>query len=324
MDLKTGFNALALASLTFATVASSAAAGPLERRHVPADCAMLVHVDLEALHDSHIGAFLKEHRHGIEDLEQLEQEIGLDPFEDVLDVTMYALAGGSVEHRDGVVVIATLTEDLEHVISMLEEHADEVGYRVRERNGRAVHSFKAEGDRAYGVIEEVRDGRHRLVVSQDSDALNLALDVISGEVESLRDSGSVLAGFRPRAGAIVYAAVADVDALPINDREIRSRFLAKAEGAYFQLGEDDDETFAMLQVSTHKEEDAILLAQTGQGLVALGALVNSSDDVGEDVRLARARLLNGIRFEAEDNRIRLSLRFDTDDLHDMIEMMDDF
>jgi hypothetical protein len=306
-------------------VASSAAGGPLNRRHVPADCSMLVHVDVEALQSSHIGAFLKEHRAEInDDLDDFQRETGLDPFEDVFDITVYVLSGGNLEHGDGVVVLATLDNDLQGLIEKLEDHAEELGYRTRERDGRTVHSFKPEGDRVYAMVQEARGGRHQLMLSPDSDALELAADVIDGEGRSLRESDSVLANFRPEDGAIVYASIGNIDALPVDDEEIRSKFLSKAEGAFFQLGEDDDEVFATLQVSTHKEEDAILLSQIGQGLIAAGALVNSADDVDEEVRLSRARLLNGVRFRSDDNRIRLSLRYDVDDLRDIMEMIEDY
>ena len=88
---------------------STALAGPINLKHVPADARTVIHVDVEAATGSIIGQFILEHggELGIEQLDHIikvEQEMGLDPLEDISDATGVCVVYDA--HEVGVVCVA--------------------------------------------------------------------------------------------------------------------------------------------------------------------------------------------------------------------------
>jgi hypothetical protein len=83
---------------------------PLDRGWVSARAEWVVHVDAEAWNASTIGRFIMDHAEefdlDLDELEDFEEETGLDPLTDLLGVTAYGWGSGDTEQ---VVVVAVTT-----------------------------------------------------------------------------------------------------------------------------------------------------------------------------------------------------------------------
>lgn len=112
-------------------LATHAAAGSLDARHVSADAPWVLHVDFEALSRSTLLCTLHESGQHIEndlDADQIRSTFGLDPLSDLSSMTMYAVAprGG------GVAAVVIGTEKLESAWRRLATKAQPVNSAGRD------------------------------------------------------------------------------------------------------------------------------------------------------------------------------------------------
>lgn len=292
--------------------ASAAGSGPLNTRIVPADAKAVVHLDLEAAVESHIGRFILENseKFDLDQLEQVEQQFGLNPIEDIYDVTIYTMG-----NEDGVLV-ATVSDRIEQALETVADMLGDDRFRTRSIDGTRVYVIDTEDGTVYAYVEPT--GRRRSVVlSKDADLLMFAVALVGGEGESLRDSDSPLAGATPADGAFLFLATMDPDRF--GRGRLGSELLREVSLIVAQVGEDDGEAFAEASIDMNSSEDAARAATLGKGLVAAGQFIARNEDKPAAVRDARMKFLSALVFEADDERVGVAFRYNVEDFVRLLE-----
>ncbi len=292
--------------------ASAAWSGPLNTRIVPSDAKAVVHLDLEAALESGIGRFILEHpeHFDLSQIEQVEQQLGLNPMEDIYDVTIYTMG-----NEDGVLV-ATVSDAIEQALEAVADMLGDDRFRTRSIDGTRVYVIDTEDETVYAYVEPT--GRQRTVVlSKDADLLMFAVALVGGEGESLRDSDSPLAGASPADGVFLFLATTDPDRF--GRGRLGSKLLGEVSLIIAQAGEDDGEAFAQASINMNSPEGAARAATMGRGLVALGQFIAQNEDKPAAVRDARMKFLSALVFEADDERVRVAFRYNVEDFVRLLE-----
>ena len=288
---------------------STALAGPINLKHVPADARTVIHVDVEAATGSIIGQFILEHggELGIKQLEQIkmiEQEIGLNPLEDIFDMTVVFV----VDDADEIdVFIVTASGAVDDALEAIKEKIGD-GIETERVGGYDVIAIRGGGDPMFLWVES--SGRRRTIVAgRDAQRVAEVVSLTKGDGESLADSDSALADVEAQSGAIVFAAT--LDASDIAKHSLVSKLLGETSAVFVQVGEDDGKAFAQvtLGVGTDKAE---LVAQMATGLVAGGRLIAGHEDVASEIKDARIELLSAIQFSSDNGNVQVSFRYDVE------------
>jgi len=302
-----------LAGLAAASLVTASTAGPINPEHVPADAKIVIHVDLEGLVESELGQFLMEHGDHLDDLKEIEHELGIDPFEEIRDITVCLLG----DDEEDAVILATVSDALEGVIDRIEEYADELRHDVRRRWGGDVHTLHMDGKEVQALVIEARRG-YRVALSPGGEWLRMVAETIEGEERSLADTD--LGHVRPGRGAFLFLAVNDISKLPFDHDDPPAQVLKRASGFTAEIGEDDGEVFARAALRLRERGDADRVIQIVQGLLALGALMDE-DQVDREFRAA-LKLLRSIDLDVDGRMIEASFHHDLRDLVELMEALD--
>lgn len=170
-------------------------ASPLDRTLVPADPALILHVDVERAVATDVGRFLIEHRAEIGPLAQFDglRVFGIDPFKDFKSVTVAA----PKDKPDAGVLIVRSSPAIDTLWSHLktEPHAKPLTV-----GGHELMSWEDAGKRKYGVVRSGPGENERTVYVCDAwEPLSRALDVADKKAPS---DGAPAA--TPRSGSVVY------------------------------------------------------------------------------------------------------------------------
>jgi hypothetical protein len=297
--------------------ANTALAGPVNLKYVPANATSVIHVDVEAGVDSTIGQFIIEHggELGFEPLEEIamiEQEIGLSPFEDIFSVTV-------VKDGDADEVVIVVTNDkVDDALDAIREKFDDEGWGEFGSTRVGGHELMiVEGQDRLMFLSVESSGRRRTVVAgRDAKRVAQVVSLTEGEGESLRRSDSSLASAKSRSGTILF--IATLDASEIASDTPASTLLNEASAVVAQFGEDDGEAFAQVSMGVG-EDKAELIEKMATGLVALGQLVASNEDVDDEVKDARVALLSAIDFGSSDGNVHVSFRYDVEKFIELLQ-----
>ncbi|MHC4415654.1 MAG: hypothetical protein ACYS0G_10250 [Planctomycetota bacterium] len=307
-----------LMAATVSGPGASVPGGPLQKSWIDADAKWLGHVDVEALTGSTIGGLLLEQAEhldvDLDDLDDFQNEIGMDPRTDVMSVTFYG-ATGDLE-SDGV-LIAVTNARAEEALERLTHH-DGIESRTIERDGYEVHVLTDGGDSFYLHLRAAdRPDRRVAVLGSDEDVVLDALRVIDGRAASLPEGKSPILDGGPAKGSIVFIAAADVCELP--EIEAASGILRLSDGVTVDIGETDGVLRADATVSAASAEVASDIAQVIKGLVALGHLaVDREPDLAPLTRFARA-----LDVTTHDTKITVRFRYESQKLVDELETIVD-
>lgn len=288
---------------------STALAGPINLKHVPADARTVIHVDVEAATGSIIGQFILEHggELGIKQLEQIkmiEQEIGLNPLEDIFDMTLVFV----VDDADEIdVFIVTASGAVDDALEAIKEKIGD-GFETERVGGYDVIAIRGGGDPMFLWVES-SGHRRTIVAGRDAQRVAEVVSLTKGDGESLADSDSALADVEAQSGAIVFAAT--LDASEIAKHSLASKLLNEASSLVVQVGEDDGEAFAHVSLGVG-EDKAQLIAQMAVGIVAAGQLVAGHEDVASEITAARIELLSAIQFSSDNGNVQVSFRYDVE------------
>lgn len=298
-------------------VASSGLAGPIRIDEVPADSSVVIHVDVERLVDSELGQMiLDEAGDDLDQLEEVQEQLGLDPLHDLRDLTICLLG----DEEDDVVILASVSDALEETMERLEEYGDEIDLDVVERFGGLLHSFRIDGERVHALVREDHGG-FRVALSPHRRLVAIAGETMEGEHEALSERRG-LARIEAREGAFAQMLIPDLGAVPVDRNEVPESLTEMVRGVYAEAGEAGDEIFARCLIRMDNEEDAQRVEQVGLGLIAMVQLAQSLDE-GRDRDLQRvARLLRGFVIERDGTIVQAVLEVDLDDAMDLIEHAD--
>lgn len=257
--------------------------GPLDLATLPASTRWVAHLDLEALRQSTVGAYLlADERRGetgwsglLESLVEMEEEYGFDVRREVHSATMYGGALG----RDASAFRAVGTETFR---AAAERVTARDSYRPIELEGALVHTWveeEADGVRreTFLHVAESAPGRFTATMAATPLLISQALRVNGGEEPSLAAAAEREWLVPPSAGAFLYTASAvGLDAL--GELDPQSQVGSMVRRFQGEVGEAEGQFFARLFLATSTAKRADQLAGVLSGLRALGSLSASASE----------------------------------------------
>lgn len=290
--------------------ASAPKTSPLEHARVTRDAEWLVHVDVEAWNQSTIGRFVMDNAEGLniemDEVDDFEEEVGLDPRTDLIAVTAYGWHDDGAE-RLVVVAVTTAAAD-EALAKLLQEKEDDV--RTDIVDGHEVHVFE-HGPRVH-LRRADRADRRIAVLAEGETAMQTGLAVLDGRAAALERGGKLnLAD--PRRGSFLYVAASAFDEW--RDIKQASEVLRLSDACVLDVGEHEDHVQAHATVSAETLEDARNISQIIQGILALGRVLTNENGDLAPVR----RILDALDVSTEQKRLTVSLRVPTDEAIDALE-----
>lgn len=289
--------------------AGIAAAGPLDPDRVSADARWLLHVDVEALTGSTVGRFVLEHGEmldiDLDELDDLKDELGFDPREDLLSLTLY---GTGDDPEDDAVAVAVTTGAADEALRRLRDLED-VRVRKTEIGGEEAYSIRGDHDRLYVWLRDGRRSGERLVVlGRKRGAVARALDVMKGRSPSLSRDGGGLLDERPQRGSIAFVAAGDLAQL--GRFEPASRILRMCDGVALDVGERGEQVFAAATLQADTPEVAGDIRDIVHGLLALGRLVATEQPDMEPL----LELVRSLDVATDDRRVTVRLSHDVEEV----------
>jgi len=292
-------------------------AEPLDLGHVPADAKWLAHIDFDALreaslaqkiHDFWISQNPEKHRFQIE---QFQKAFGVDPINDIHDVTI----SGAVFAEGSGVAIVRVGGEPRRLLQLLSFAPD---YQTEEYGKHTLHRWtenkgKPNEHTTTGCFHSPADApRTVAVVGRLADEVKAALDVLDGKSPSL---GSPVAGNAsplkqdvPPGTVLVARAVELAKAsLPF-----KSPFMRKTELLALAGGQYDDEVFVQAKLVAGEPEVADHVRAAIEGLRAVVLLQNSENENLVEV-------LQAAKVDTAEATVSVEWRMDVDKLLKLLE-----
>ncbi len=247
---------------TFAALALLAAVGqaaPLESKNVAADAKWVVHVDVDAVRDSHVvqKAFetcpLLKNDSG-KHFDMIRDKIGVDLRKDLHGITLY---GRDTDKTHGVaIVFATVNEKL-----LLEKAEKATDHKVTKHGEIDIHSWTQK----HGAKTHPAAGAFYkpdvLVFAASVEGVAAAIDVLDGKSPGITDPKSPLGGH-------VYAGTSFLARAIAIPPETRCPVLKQAESFRVALGENDGKSFYRAKLVMKSPEAADQVKAINNGLKA--------------------------------------------------------
>lgn len=261
---------LAVAFALLVATASVASAKPLDLGRVPAKAVWMMHADMDAARESTVVKRMYER--AIKKHPQLEtmlgmgtKMMGMDPRKDLIDVTAYGL---DTDKKNAVLVVRgnVNREFLEKMVEKARDH------KTMKHRDYTLHQWThkgwkgGEGKTVVGAFfkDDV------MVFARSADRVEMALDVLAGEAESVGDD-SPLAG-RTRPGSILVARAVAIDP------DTKCPVLRQGRGYRVAMGESDGMSFYRARLEMDSDEAARQAEAVTEGIVALGKLRFGDDN----------------------------------------------
>ncbi len=245
-----------------------ASAAPFDAKVVGKGAAWVVHVDVEAVVASAVGKHALANKGLLdieEDLEEMREELGIDPEKDMYSVTVYGADPGEGEDAD-VTTVVVGSEKIETQAKKLAEKHDELKTEIVE--GMTVYTVEHGDDGPMSVIVAPGPGANRryLIVAETKEHALWALKVVQGKAERIGGEG-----LTPKAGSMVFGAATNM--LRDLDIEPAANLLKMAEGGTIDIGEAGADVYADLSITTGSEQDAKDMTEVVSGLLAMGRMM---------------------------------------------------
>lgn len=326
-----------LTALTTAllSTASVAWAGAFNPDTVSVEARWVVHLDVEALTSSEIGACLIKGLQSQEEnpLGRVEAEIGINPFEDVYSLTAYGTGeppakGVSIEVTgedvsvgavarpgENAVVVAVMSDAIDAFIQQLA--ADEQRYEKISRAGYTIHSWADQDSdvRWYLYQQPTENDARRLVLASDSsDALFDGIRVLAGDAPSLADVNRDDRQL-PQPGSILFASVDDIGDLA--GHAAASELLKRTKRLAVNLAEHQGIVLLSISANTDSPEVATTIIQIIQGALAVATL---AVDPNDDDAAAFRTLVQNLTFTTEGRRMSLEFQQPAEVLCQLLEL----
>lgn len=324
MALRTLSTAAAMVSVV--GMGAEAWAGPLERGLVPADPAVLVHVDLEAVRDSALGRHVLSNKaaFNLEGLEGLKL-FGVDVARDLLSATVVL---GRKRPEQGVVIVkATPAVDGLWAHLKTEPHA-----KALTVDGYEILSWEDGGEKKYGVVRLTggagaaagagEAGTRTVYVADAWEVIVEALRAADGKAPNLQAEaagGAGGAGAGGAGGAGTGAIIVDIRQVPEDmRRDTPGRALfGQMSSATLDIGEREGRTTVRAVMRFTDEETARLTRAVGEGALALAQMVSKSEPGLSQVGAAVA----GMKVEAEGATVTISGNWAGEQVIGLVKML---
>ena len=293
---------------TFAALALLAAIGqaaPLEPKNVAADAKWVVHVDVDAVHDSLVvkKAFetcpLLKNDSG-KHFDMIRDKIGVDLRKGLHGMTLY---GRDTDKTHGVaIVFATVNQKL-----LLEKAAHATDHKVAKHGDIDIHSWTQKCGPKTHTAAGAFYKPDVLVFAASVEGVAAAIDVLDGKSPGITDPKSPLGG-HVYSGTIFLAR-----AIAIRP-ETRCPVLKQAESFRVALGENEGKSFYRAKLVMKSPEAAAQMKAINDGFQAMGSLKFSGD---ADVM----KLIDGLQAKVKGSTVRIRWDASADDVWTVAEKL---
>ncbi|MEI8375081.1 MAG: hypothetical protein WCJ35_19845 [Planctomycetota bacterium] len=293
---------------TFAALALLAAVGqaaPFDSKNVAADAKWVVHVDVDAVHDSLVvkKAFetcpLLKNDSG-KHFDKIIEKFGVDPRKDLHGMTLY---GRDTDKTHGVaIVFAKVNQKL-----LLEKAAHATDHKVAKHGEIDIHSWTQKCGPKTHTAAGAFYKPDVLVFAASVEGVAAAIDVLDGKSPGITDLKSPLGG-HVYSGSILLAR-----AIAIRP-ETRCPVLKQAESFRVALGEHDGQSFYRAKLVMKSREAASQVKAINDGFQAMVSLKFSGD---ADVM----KLIDGLQATVKGSTVRIRWDASADDVWTVAEKL---
>ena len=297
--------------------------------HVPADSKFVIHIDLNAVKQTQLGAMLFKiaKQKALEELgkesgeeaamQRIKETLGMDPFEDIQSITLSSSDFENAEQSMlAMVRLKKTSGNLEGLALALPE------YEATEHVGRQIHSASPQNDkRIYGAIHGDGDQDRIVVLTPSLTTIKAALDQLDdakiespgAEKASAASASAALTTSEPPAGKTLAS---------LQVFEIPTEKLGKGPQAVIakivtsfnvELSSEGDNLTATAIMTTENEKQAEQLQQMASGFVAMIELAQSMDSNDRELKQIR-ETLKGVETKITDKRVCVRLRLNADQI----------
>lgn len=282
-------------------------------RALPADTGFVMHVDVRRILASsfwNAATGLAEVRRALEGNEKVElmkRQVGLDPFRDLVAVTVL----GRDDEGDGGVMLVRTTAAIDGAVETL-RGVD--AHRNLEHGGLVLDAFGDESDGVVASLHATPNGERITVLARDPDDVVRVIRTVEGDAPALADVAAPAIEANPRQGAYFFLELGS----PLESR-LRG---TPVEGAArevkrltIQIGEADERFFVEAKVRAGDRESARKVASVVNGMRAFLSMSGAM----EQVPLGLQELYDGIAVQLEGDSLRVGFELATRDLAYLLE-----
>ncbi len=269
-------------------------AGTVELNLISKDAAWFSHFDMQKFDGSALHK-IADGRGLAKKCEDIKNEIGLDPMKDITGVTVY----GSIDAPRNAVVVIKGDLDAQ---SLTELAVKQPKYSASQYDGFTIHTWKSnKGETKSGSFYN----NGTLVMSKSKEAIISALDVLGGKSPNIAGDGCITSQ-----DAIYQVYMAD--ASTISSKSEHLMFLANVKKTLLAIGQKDKDVFSELIMQADTADNALLLDQMIQGLLAMGQMQAAQQNK------AALELFRKINVNTEDTTVVTSAVLTTDEIDQII------
>jgi hypothetical protein len=299
--------------LVAVSLAAPALAGDLARDHLPAGTRWIAHVDVEGLAKTELFAAVMERDLDAEvELDELGQELDLDPMKDFLSVTFF---GTSESPEDAIALVMMPEASAAKLFRELE--ADDNHVYV-EAEGIRLHAW-TDGDVVEAYAYERPLGTSRLLILSDERARLLhAIRVVEGDEPSVADADHALVSARPNPGSFFYLE-AKGGVPHFDGPEPMTAVGELVQGLVCDVSEKDGKLAFELEIATDSSEDAQDVFKIAQGGLALAQLLARQSSSGS----VCADLIGALALSRDGGLMHASFRYRSRALVDALCQLDE-
>ena len=282
------------------TAVSILPAANVELADISGEAVWFSHFDVEQFNSSQLKGLAAEY--GLtEKSDKIRRYLGFDPMDTIQSITVY---GTSANPEDAAVVLKG-DFDSRKLLKIVQKHTD---HSVSEYNGSSIYTWKSfKGADKSGCFYNGTT----LLMARDADMIKTAIDTLAGVKPSLTENCCMVSD-----SAIFQMYVQDASKLA--DRDPKLVFLNNISGSLFALGQKGSEFFCELIMQADSKENAELLGQMVNGMVAMGKInaAERSDRLLKDA-------LDKVYVSTEDAIILTTMVMDAEQLSEMIRKFAD-
>jgi hypothetical protein len=278
-------------------------AGPLKNAQVPVDAKWVVHGDLQHLRTTRIRQLVLSElmKEGLQQkLDGFKQIFGFDPTADLKSVTLYGSIFGD---RQGIALIQC-DYDRSALMNLLHLNSAHVEHSYKNH---LIHQWE-DKHVDYGCFYD----EQLIVIGPNKTMVQTALDVLDGAAPNLT-AGTPLAGLQAIPdGTFFHAAARGFDECVTG--KPKAAVLKHADQLSFYLGERQERVFAEAFVLAPSVENANMIYQVLQGLIAFGSMAGENHPVLGDIA-------GDLRLSLADDMIQCTLEYPARDVFDFLKIM---
>ena len=293
---------------TFAALALVAAVGqaaPLDPKNVATDAKWVVHVDVDAVRDSHVvkKAFetcpLLKNDSG-KHFDMIREKIGVDLRKDLHGITLY---GRDTDKTHGVAIVFTTVN--QKLLLDKAEHAKD--HKVTKHGEIDIYSWTQKCGKKAHTAAGAFFKPDVLVFAASVEGVAAAIDVLDGKSPGITESKSPL-GLRVKPGTIFLARTI---AIP---PQVHCAILKQAESFRVALGEHDGKSFYRASLVMKSPEAAEQVKAVTNGLKAIASLKFAADP---DVM----KLVDGLKASTKESAVRVRWDASADDVWTVVDKL---